>query len=76
MTDPSPVGQPDAIFVQRNKAGKVVAQPGVMSSDVLPDPESATADQTFDDLADMVVALSSQAQLMEYGFQYWTYDIS
>lgn len=60
----------DAVFVQRNKAGQLVAQYGFMSDDVIPDPETAKISETFDRLAEVVNARLAAASETEYGFQF------
>lgn len=63
------VSADNAIFIQKNSLGKVVAQPGFMSADNLPDPDVAMAKEIFDTVEDALSANQEAANATEYGFQ-------
>ena len=63
------VSADNAIFIQKNSLGKVVAQPGFMSTDNLPDPDVAMAKEIFDTVEDALSANQEAANATEYGFQ-------
>lgn len=58
----------DAIFIQRNSEGKIVAQHGFMSYPP-PDPDKATDDQIFFTLDEAIMATQEIGAHLEYGYQ-------
>ena len=59
----------NAIFVQKRSDGRYAGQHGFMSSDTLPDPESAHPSEIFRTLDQLMSQLSQLADETEYGFQ-------
>jgi hypothetical protein len=60
----------DAYYVQNNSRGQVVVQYWFASADELPDPDTATAEQTFSNIEEAVLKFKDDALETEYGFQF------
>lgn len=59
-----------AIFVQKNAAGKYVAQEGyLLTRDRRPNPEKATPEEQYDTLPELISGEGERASKTEHGFR-------